>query len=46
MMATNIKETSQHAVIAAHDHDRFTGDVARDVVARFRDLVAARGKLP
>ena len=39
MMAANVEERAQHAVVSAHDHDRLSGNVARDVLAGFSYLV-------
>ena len=46
MMAANVEESPQNTVISAHDHDRFASDVGRDVLARLRHLIRARGELP
>src|SRR5207247_7250786 len=46
VMTTSIKESVDLIVISAHDYDRLAGNFRRDVIARIRELIAARSDVP
>ena len=46
MVATNIVKTSYNAVMAHKEQNRFVGNIARDVLARFVKLLRAADHLP
>ena len=46
MVTTNIVEPSYNAVMAREEQNRFPGNIARDVLARFAKLLHAADHLP
>ena len=46
MVATNIVKASYNAVMAHKEQDRFAGNIACDVLARFAKLLRAADHLP
>jgi hypothetical protein len=45
-MAADIVKTAQNAISAAHDQQRFPGELGGEVVERVRDLIAPANDLP
>ena len=46
MVTTNIVEASNDPVMAREEQNRFVGNIARDVLARFVKLLRAADHLP
>ena len=46
VMAANVEEPAEFAVISTHNHNRLAGHVCRDVLARLSHLIRARRELP
>ena len=46
MVATDIIESSDNAVVSGDEQNRFAGNVARNVSARFAKLLRAADHLP
>jgi hypothetical protein len=46
MMATNVEEASQLAIVAAHEDDGLVSDFTRYVLTWFAQLIHARAQVP